>query len=65
MTHLESSSTIQEVSFTHIYDVYSTVVTYDDRNVCFIVQAAKKKLARRDTLSLIDLAVSEKDKKVL
>jgi hypothetical protein len=49
MTHLESSATIQEVSFTHIYDVYSTVVTYDDRNVCFIVQAAKK-LARKDTL---------------
>ncbi len=35
---LEPSTTILEASFTLIYNVYSTGVTHDDRNM-FIVQA--------------------------
>jgi hypothetical protein len=34
---LESSIMISEASFTLIYDLYSTGVTYDDRQLMFVI----------------------------
>jgi hypothetical protein len=48
---LESSITTPEVSFTIIYDVYSTGITYDARNM-FLVQATEWSISECPTLTV-------------